>query len=42
MRLEDAEKLAEQIVDQIRPFCERVELLGAYGVRKVHACMQLL
>ena len=34
MKLRDAEKLADQIVQQIRPHCERVEVAGSIRRKK--------
>ena len=34
MKLEDAEKLAQEIVEHIRPYCERVEVAGSIRRKK--------
>ena len=34
MRLEQSQKLAQEIVDQIRPYCESVEVAGSIRRKK--------
>ena len=34
MKLKDAEKLAEQIMEQIRPFCDRLVVAGSIRRKK--------
>ena len=34
MKLEQAQKLAEQIIEQIHPFCERIEVAGSLRRKK--------